>query len=123
VLKRINKTETKNKMKPKEFIDSFVFDSPLPEGELIIQGNLNLQNCSIQKLPDNLTVLGYLSLNWTKLSVLPKGLKVMGYLYIKGTQIESIPEDLICKVEIISDRPIKNVPALIAEKVRIASNG
>ncbi|MFR5682626.1 MAG: hypothetical protein ACLUD1_00730 [Clostridia bacterium] len=57
-------------------------------------GNLDLSNIKITKLPDNLTVDGSLNISNTKIYKLPHNLTVKGDLNIGYTDIKKIPSDL-----------------------------
>ena len=71
---------------------------PITKDDLIIDGDLHLENSTITSLPDGLEVEGHLDLSYCKhLTSLPKGLKVGRYLWLAETNITSLPEGLIVK--------------------------
>ena len=70
------------------------FEKKLTEGELKIDGSLNLSWTSIASLPEGLVVGGSPDLSGTAITSLPKGLAVGGSLYLSGTAITSLPEGL-----------------------------
>lgn len=84
-------------------------------------GNLNLSNINITKLPDNLTVDGNLNISNTKIYKLPHNLTVKGDLNISYTDIKQIPSDLClggcCLVDGIPFESIE-IPNNIKPKIK-----
>jgi hypothetical protein len=62
--------------------------------DLLVKGDLNLQDSTIQVLPDNLNVEGTLYLDRTPIKTLPKNLKVGKNLSLTSTNVEKLPRDL-----------------------------
>jgi hypothetical protein len=62
--------------------------------DIVIGGDINLENSQVTRLPDNLTVNGSLTLTSTPIRQLPSGLHVTGDLDIRKTPIEELPDDL-----------------------------
>ena len=82
----------------------------LPDN-LTVGGNLYLYNTSIKKLPDNLNVGGNLDLHNTPIKKLPDNLTVGGYLYLSNTHIEELPDNLTVGSGLnLHDTPIKKLP-------------
>jgi hypothetical protein len=75
----------------------------ITENDLTVNGDLDLSNTNITKLPDNLTVQGTLNLAWSKITELPDNLAVEGNLYLYGTNIVKLPNTLTVKGEIYKD--------------------
>ena len=84
-------------------------------------GNLDLSNIKITKLPDNLTVDGSLNISNTKIYKLPHNLTVKGDLNIGYTDIKKIPSDLClggcCLVDGIPFESIE-IPNNIKPKIK-----
>ena len=57
-------------------------------------GDLDLENTNITKLPDNLNVNGWLDLTNTKITELPNNLTVKGSLNLTNTNITELPNNL-----------------------------
>ena len=73
----------------------FIYDpNSLTKEDLDVKGNLNLNNISIQSLPDGLKVEGSLSLADTPIQSLPNDLKVGRSLWLTNTPIQSLPNNL-----------------------------
>jgi hypothetical protein len=66
----------------------------LPKNLKVVGGNLDLEDSSIESLPDNLTVRGYLDLTNTSIQSLPDNLKVEDDLFLSYTPIQSLPDNL-----------------------------
>ena len=66
----------------------------ITEKDLIIKGNLDLENSKITQLPDNLQVGGYLYLGNTPITQLPNNLQVRGNLRSANTLISQLPDNL-----------------------------
>ena len=67
---------------------------PLTKEELIVKGDLNLENLEkIKSLPQGLTIEGDLFLYHSRVE-LPKGLKVNGNLSLIGPNVTSLPKGL-----------------------------
>jgi len=83
----------------------------LPPG-LEVGGYLNLESCkNLKSLPDGLKVEGDLYLDNTSIQSLPPGLEVGGALYLKGTPIQSLPPDLeVGGALYLSNTPIQSLP-------------
>ena len=62
--------------------------------ELIVKGDLELQDSTTQVLPYNLNVEGTLYLDRTPIKTLPKNLKVGKHLSLSSTNVEKLPADL-----------------------------
>ena len=71
-----------------------IFNEPLTEEELTVDGDLNLNKTPLTSLPKGLKVRGYLSLSDTKITSLPEDLKVVGSLYLDHSFIKSLPKGL-----------------------------
>mgnify|MGYP000174622780 CR=1 FL=1 len=88
-------------------------------------GNLDLSNIKITKLPDNLTVDGSLNISNTKIYKLPHNLTVKGDLNIGYTDIKKIPSDLClsgcCLVDGIPFESIE-IPNNIKPKIKRSSS-
>jgi hypothetical protein len=67
---------------------------PLSDEDLIIDGDLDLNNTKITSLPDNLHVGGFLDLSDTNITSLPDNLHVEGNLSLSHTKITSLPNNL-----------------------------
>jgi len=65
----------------------------LPEG-LVVQGSLYLNRTPITELPEGLVVRGSLDLTYTPITKLPDRLVVREYLNLSRTKITSLPEGL-----------------------------
>jgi len=63
-----------------------------------IQGNINISNTGIKKLPSNLTITGDLNISNNPELTLPPGLKVGGTLDVRGTKINNVPPGTAAKV-------------------------
>jgi hypothetical protein len=59
----------------------------LPNNLTTVEGNLDLDNSKITKLPDNLTVMGNLYLSDTSIDSLPYDLTVGGNLSLRNTPL------------------------------------
>ena len=66
---------------------------PLTKEELIVKGDLNLEDSEIKSLPQGLTIEGDLFLYHSRVE-LPKGLKVNGNLSLIGPNVTSLPKGL-----------------------------
>jgi hypothetical protein len=66
----------------------------LPDNLKRVDGDLNLYNTPITTLPDNLTVNGFLDLSNTKITTIPDNLTVGGWLDFSNTKITSLPDNL-----------------------------
>jgi hypothetical protein len=66
----------------------------LTEGDLTIDGDLDLCGSKITSLPDNLYVSGYLDLRNTGIRVLPDNLQVGSWLDLDYSLVEEIPNNL-----------------------------
>ena len=69
--------------------------SKFHDGNIIIQGGLDLRNTGVNRLPPNLMVTGALLLRGCPIRKLPYGLHVFEYLDLKDTPIRTLPDDLI----------------------------
>ena len=73
-----------------------VFNEPITEKDLNIEGDLDLVSSKITSLPNGLKVKGDLNLAYSKITSLPKGLKVGGDLLLYGCEeIKSLPKGLV----------------------------
>ena len=87
--------------------------------KLVHNGDLDLADTNIEKLPDNLTVNGSLDLSNTPIKELPKNLTVNNSLWLDKTKIEKLPEDLTVEFTLsLSNTPIKELP----ENIKINRN-
>ena len=66
---------------------------PLTKEELIVKGDLNLEDSEITSLPEGLTIEGDFFLYHSPVE-LPKGLKVGGHLSLIGPNVTSLPKGL-----------------------------
>jgi ABC-type uncharacterized transport system YnjBCD ATPase subunit len=83
----------------------------LPKSLKVVGGHLFLTDTSIESLPDNLTVTGNLFLNGTPIQSLPDNLTVGGHLYLTDTSIESLPDNLTVEGGLyLSNTPIQSLP-------------
>jgi hypothetical protein len=64
-----------------------IFNEPFTEGELNIEGDLDLYETKITSLPEGLKVSGSLDLAFSEITSLSEGLKVGGNLYIRKTEL------------------------------------
>jgi hypothetical protein len=62
----------------------------LPKSLKVVGGSLDLEDSTIESLPDNLTVGGYLDLTSTPIRSLPDNLTVRGDLFLSYTPIQSL---------------------------------
>lgn len=63
-----------------------------------LQGNINISNTGIKKLPNNLTITGDFNISNNPDLTLPPGLKVGGTLDVRGTKITNVPSGTAAKV-------------------------
>lgn len=70
-----------------------VFTSLPALANMTINGNLDLEDASIESLPDNLTINGKLNLDYTEIKSLPKNLTVQ-MLDAKYSELTTLPEDI-----------------------------
>ena len=75
------------------FLWKLLNNIPLTKEDLIVKGDLNLEDSEITSLPEGLTIEGDFFFYHTPVE-LPKGLKVDHNLDLKQSKIESLPEDL-----------------------------
>jgi hypothetical protein len=89
-----------------------IYEIPITEEELNIEGDLDLDDSHVTSLPDNLTISGYLFLRrCTKLRSLPNNLTVsIGVILVGCTNLKRLGRNLSIGGGII----LKNTP--IAEK-------
>ena len=73
---------------------------PLTKEELIVKGDLNLEDSEITSLPEGLTIEGDFFFYHSPVE-LPKGLKVGGHLSLIGPNVTSLPEGLIVRGNLI----------------------
>jgi hypothetical protein len=66
---------------------------PLTKEELIVKGDLNLEDSEITSLPEGLTIEGDFFFYHSPVE-LPKGLKVGGHLSLIGPNVTSLPKGL-----------------------------
>ena len=95
VLKRIFEflEEKHNKRAPLKWKLINDFDS-IDDKDLFYDDNFDLYDTTIERLPDNLTVVGYLDLRLTKIKTLPDNLTVDGDLLLTALEIDSVPKNL-----------------------------
>ncbi|PAV08408.1 hypothetical protein CBG25_03935 [Arsenophonus sp. ENCA] len=62
--------------------------------KIFVDGNLDLHDTSITRLPDNLRVGGWLDLGGTSITRLPDNLSVGGWFNLRRTGISSLPDNL-----------------------------
>ena len=76
------------------FLWKLLNNIPLTKEDLIVKGDLNLENLEkIKSLPQGLTIEGDLFLYHSRVE-LPKGLKVNGNLSLIGPNVTSLPKGL-----------------------------
>jgi hypothetical protein len=79
----------------------------LPKSLKVVGGNLFLTATTIESLPDNLTVGGNLFLKNTPIQSLPDNLKVGGVLILSNTPIQSLPDNLTVEGSLLlTDTPL-----------------
>ena len=75
------------------FLWKLLNNIPLTKEDLIVKGDLNLEDSEITSLPEGLTIEGDLFLYHSHVE-LPKGLKVNGNLSLIGPNVTSLPKGL-----------------------------
>ena len=75
------------------FLWKLLNNIPLTKEDLIVKGDLNLEDSEIKSLPQGLTIEGDLFLYHSRVE-LPKGLKVNGNLSLIGPNVTSLPKGL-----------------------------
>ena len=75
------------------FLWKLLNNIPLTKEDLIVKGDLNLEDSEITSLPEGLTIEGDLFLYHSRVE-LPKGLKVNGNLSLIGPNVTSLPKGL-----------------------------
>jgi hypothetical protein len=93
-LKKIIEFLEKEENRQKPFAYKVKINHPLTEEELNIKGDLNLNQSSIESLPNGLRVKGHLWLFGSDIKTLPEGLEVGGWMDVSHTYIESLPDNL-----------------------------
>jgi len=116
------------KGKPMPFEYKLLYNIPLNENDLIVNGILFLRFSKITSLPDNLTVKGDLDLSFTNISVLPDNLTVNGYLILWYTNITSLPDNLTVDGKLYCQNTplatiIKNDPSLLIKYLKQIKGG
>jgi hypothetical protein len=84
----------KEENKPKPFAYKVKINHPFTEEELNIKGDLDLNQSSIESLPNGLRVKGHLWLFGSGIKTLPEGLYVDGWMDVSHTYIKSLPDNL-----------------------------
>ena len=97
-----------------DFRDVTNIELEVKDGHPYFDGNLDLHQSKIEKLPDNLEVDGELDLHKTSINSLPANLVVNGDLDLSETNIESIPEDLKVKGEL--SLPARRMGSKVSEQ-------
>ena len=100
---------TKGKLIPFKY--KLLYNLPLNESDLIINGFLELYGTKLTWLPDNLTVSSFLDISRSNIKSLPNNLTVNGNLYIEGLQITKLPDNLTVGESLsMSDTNILELP-------------
>jgi hypothetical protein len=92
-LKRIFEFIEKEEGHKVPFLWKLFNNIPLTKEELIVKGDLNLEDSEITSLPEGLTIEGDFFFYHTPVE-LPKGLKVGGHLSLIGPNVTSLPKGL-----------------------------
>jgi endonuclease/exonuclease/phosphatase family metal-dependent hydrolase len=88
----------KEKGRPVPFLVKHKLNILKPE-DLIIEGDLNFEDATLENLPDNMVVKGDLNMQGTTIDYLPKNLEVQGDFYLNYSDVKSnkLPSGLIVK--------------------------
>jgi hypothetical protein len=93
-LKKIIEFLEKEENRQKPFAYKVKINYPFKEDELNVKGDLNLNQSSIESLPNGLRVKGHLWLFGSDIESLPEGLEVGGWMDVSHTYIKSLPDNL-----------------------------
>jgi len=92
-LKRIFEFLEEKEQRNPPFLWKHINNIPLTKEELIVKGDLNLEDSEITSLPEGLTIEGDFFFYHSPVE-LPKGLKVGGHLSLIGPNVTSLPKGL-----------------------------
>jgi len=102
IINFLEKEENKIPMDKGDLRWMIVFNEPISDEDLHIQGNLDLFGLKVESLPEGLYVGGDLDLENSKITSLPEGLYVGGDLNLKKChELKSLPKGLKVEGDVI----------------------